>query len=95
MIGHGFWTKEAVQTPSVDIDFSDDNIALYPENPKTLYEIVIGVKSETGSAVLYPLASINETFLSLENRGSRRLKTTRQRDTLVSRKETRQKVEKP
>lgn len=55
--------------PSVDIDFSDDNIALYPENPKTLYEIVIGVKSETGSAVLYPLASINETFLSLEKSG--------------------------
>jgi len=58
------------ETDSHDIDFSDeDNIGLYPSNINTLYEILIGIKSETGSAVVYPLAAINNPFLTLEESG--------------------------
>lgn len=55
-------------------DISDDNAAigdfgLYPDNSMTLYENLIGLKSTSGSVLLYPRAPPNEWFATLEEGG--------------------------
>jgi len=53
-----------------DFDFSDEDLAgLYPDIKDTLYEILIGVKSSAGSALLYPRTPINEWYITLEKGG--------------------------
>lgn len=55
-------------------DISEDNAAigdlgLYPDNTMTLYEILVGMKSTSGSTLLYPRYPPNEWFLTLEEGG--------------------------
>jgi len=57
-----------------DTDISADNAAigdlgLYPDNTMTLYEILVGMKSTSGSMLLYPRYPPNEWFLTLEEGG--------------------------
>lgn len=55
-------------------DISDDNAAigdlgLYPDNTMTLYEILVGMKSTSGSMLCYPRYPPNEWFTTLEEGG--------------------------
>ncbi len=55
-------------------DISDDNAAvgdlgLYPDNTMTLYEILVGMKSTSGSMLCYPRYPPNEWFITLEEGG--------------------------
>lgn len=55
-------------------DISDDNAAigdlgLYPDNTMTLYEILCGMKSTSGSMLCYPRYPPNEWFITLEEGG--------------------------
>jgi hypothetical protein len=55
-------------------DISDDNAAigdlgLYPDNTMTLYEILLGMKSTSGSMLCYPRYPPNEWFITLEEGG--------------------------
>lgn len=55
---------------SHDFDLSDeDATGLYPTKERSLYEILIGVKSTSGSMLLYPRFPINEYWMSLEEGG--------------------------
>jgi len=59
---------------SAAIDISDDNAAigdlgLYPDNSMTLYEILVGMKSTSGSMLCYPRYPPNEWFITLEEGG--------------------------
>lgn len=52
-------------------DISDHNAAigdlgLYPTNTMTLYEILFGMKSSSGSVLIYPRFPPNEWFITLE-----------------------------
>ncbi len=57
-----------------DTDISDDDAAvgdlgLYPDNTMTLYEILVGMKSTSGSMLCYPRYPANEWFITLEEGG--------------------------
>jgi len=59
---------------SYSADISDDNAAigdlgLYPDNTMTLYEILLGMKSTSGSMLCYPRYPPNEWFITLEEGG--------------------------
>lgn len=56
--------------PQIDVDFEDeDDVGLYPNNTWSMYEILIGMESSQGSVLAYPLASINQYLISLEEGG--------------------------
>ena len=61
-------------TQEYDINLSGDDtrigdIGLYPDNDATLYEILVGMKSTSGSMLMYPRAPPNEWWLTLEAMG--------------------------
>lgn len=61
-------------TQEYDIDLSGDrtllgDIGLYPDNSMTLHEILVGMKSTSGSILMYPRAPPNEWWLTLEEMG--------------------------
>jgi len=45
------------------------DLALYPDNSNSLYEILLGMKSSSGGVLCYPRAPENEWFESLEQGG--------------------------
>lgn len=49
------------------LGFAD--VALYPGDDATLYEILLGMKSTSGSVLAYPRAPPNEWFIALEEGG--------------------------
>jgi len=59
---------------SYSASLSDHNAAigdlgLYPDNTMTLYEILLGMKSTSGSVLAYPRFPPNEWFITLEEGG--------------------------
>jgi len=61
-------TGKTGDQPIADINLEED-AGLYPTNPKSLYEILIGIKSTQGSMLIYPRAPINDYYLTLEKGG--------------------------
>jgi len=54
---------------SHDFDLSDEDAAgLYPDNAMSLFEILIGLKSSTGSMIIYPRTA-NQYIATLEKGG--------------------------
>lgn len=67
------YDRAFIMSPELEhnVDISEDNtrigdFGLYPDNTMTLYEILVGMKSTSGSVLLYPRAPPNEWFLTLE-----------------------------
>lgn len=67
------YDRAFIMSPALEhnVDISEDNtrigdFGLYPDNDATLYEILVGMKSTSGSVLLYPRAPPNEWFLTLE-----------------------------